>query len=198
MVYCIYRDEIYSLQNWLSRTQAGPGRTVKKEQEEISPNHVQRLNLISVWSILKILGWTKPIVTNYTITYLSSLILTHFESDRLQRPSPGVDLGCVPLLPGFRPDLRLRAAGVGDFVALAPADDARARVQVLQEQRRDDADVQGGTIRFLSTILGSPLTMTPEPVSLYPAYRGSLLTATGSKFGSSTIETLKLLHCFGR
>ena len=44
----IYRDEIYSLQNLLSRNQAGPGRTVKKEQEEISPNHVQRLNLISV------------------------------------------------------------------------------------------------------------------------------------------------------
>ena len=32
----------------LSRTHAGPGRTVKQEQEEISPNHVQRLNLISV------------------------------------------------------------------------------------------------------------------------------------------------------
>ena len=44
----MYRDEIYSLQNLLSRTQAGPGRTVKKEQEEISPNHVQRINLISV------------------------------------------------------------------------------------------------------------------------------------------------------
>ena len=44
-----YRDEIYSLQNLLSRTQAGPGRTVKKEQEEISPNHVQRINLISVF-----------------------------------------------------------------------------------------------------------------------------------------------------
>ena len=46
----IYRDEIYSLQILLSRTQAGPGRTVKQEQEEISPNHVQRLNLISVQS----------------------------------------------------------------------------------------------------------------------------------------------------
>ena len=44
----MYRDEIYSLQIQLSRTQAGPGRTVKQEQEEISPNHVQRLNLISV------------------------------------------------------------------------------------------------------------------------------------------------------
>ena len=32
----------------LSRTQAGPGRAVKQEQEEISPNHAQRLNLISV------------------------------------------------------------------------------------------------------------------------------------------------------
>ena len=44
----MYTDEIYSLQILLSRTQAGPGNTVKKEQEEISPNHVQRLNLISV------------------------------------------------------------------------------------------------------------------------------------------------------
>ena len=43
-----YRDAIYSLQILLSRTQAGPGRTVKQEQEEISPNHVQRINLISV------------------------------------------------------------------------------------------------------------------------------------------------------
>ena len=44
----MYRDEIYSLQNFLSMTQAGPGRTVKQEQEESSPNHVQRINLISV------------------------------------------------------------------------------------------------------------------------------------------------------
>ena len=44
----MYRDEIYSLQILLSRTQAGPGRTVKQEQEEISPNHVQGINLISV------------------------------------------------------------------------------------------------------------------------------------------------------
>ena len=44
----IYRDEIYSLQILLSRTQAGPGSTVKQEQEELSPNYVQRLNLISV------------------------------------------------------------------------------------------------------------------------------------------------------
>ena len=31
----MYRDEIYSLQNLLSRNQAGPGRTDKKEQEVI-------------------------------------------------------------------------------------------------------------------------------------------------------------------
>ena len=36
------------MQILLSRTQAGTGRTVKQEQEEIPPNHVQRLNLISV------------------------------------------------------------------------------------------------------------------------------------------------------
>ena len=44
----MYRDEINSLQILLSRTHAGPGRTVKQEQEEISPNHVQRINLPSV------------------------------------------------------------------------------------------------------------------------------------------------------
>ena len=36
------------MQILLSRTQTGPGRAVKHEQEEISPNHVQRINLISV------------------------------------------------------------------------------------------------------------------------------------------------------
>ena len=44
----MYRDEIKSLQILLSRTQAGQGRTVKQEQEEISPNHVRRINLIYV------------------------------------------------------------------------------------------------------------------------------------------------------
>ena len=51
-----YRDEIYSLQNFLSRTQAGPGRTVKREQEEISPNHVQRINLSSVKGVRNVCG----------------------------------------------------------------------------------------------------------------------------------------------
>ena len=46
--YNSYRDELYSLQILLSRTQAGPGKTVNQEQEEISPNHVKRLNLIFV------------------------------------------------------------------------------------------------------------------------------------------------------
>ena len=44
----LYRDEINSLQIQLSRTQAGPDRAVKQEQEQISPNHIQRFNLISV------------------------------------------------------------------------------------------------------------------------------------------------------
>ena len=58
----LYRDEILSLQILLSRTQSGPGRTVKQEQEEISPNHVQKLNLNSgrgIWSEIatSILVW---------------------------------------------------------------------------------------------------------------------------------------------
>ena len=36
-----YRGENKGLFVLLSRTQAGPGRTVKQEQEEISRNHVQ-------------------------------------------------------------------------------------------------------------------------------------------------------------
>ena len=43
-----YRAEKKSLQILLSRTQAGPGRKVKQEQEEISRNHVPRLFLGSV------------------------------------------------------------------------------------------------------------------------------------------------------
>ena len=53
----IYRDDIKSLQILLSRTQAGPVRTIKKEQEEILPNHIQRIKLISVvifWQNLKL------------------------------------------------------------------------------------------------------------------------------------------------
>ena len=47
-IHSTYRDEINSLQIQLSRTQAGPDRAVKKQQEQNSPNHVQRINLISV------------------------------------------------------------------------------------------------------------------------------------------------------
>ena len=36
------------MQIQLSRTQAGPGRAVKEQQEQNTPNHVQRINLISV------------------------------------------------------------------------------------------------------------------------------------------------------
>ena len=43
-----YRAPGKSMYFLLSRTQAGPCRTVKQEQEEMSPNHVQRLNLPSV------------------------------------------------------------------------------------------------------------------------------------------------------
>ena len=48
----LYRDEINSLQIQLSRTQAGSGRAVKEQKEQNSPNHVQRINLISVYLIL--------------------------------------------------------------------------------------------------------------------------------------------------
>ena len=44
----LYRDEINSLQIQISRTQAAPGRVVKVQHEQNSPNHVQRINLISV------------------------------------------------------------------------------------------------------------------------------------------------------
>ena len=37
----LYRDRLKGVQILLSRTQAGPGKPVKQEQEETSPNHVQ-------------------------------------------------------------------------------------------------------------------------------------------------------------
>ena len=47
-IVLLYRDEINSLQIQSSRTQAGPGRAVKEQQGQNSPNHVQIINLISV------------------------------------------------------------------------------------------------------------------------------------------------------
>ena len=38
---CLYREGNKGLYVLLSRSQAGPGRTVKQEQEETSRNHVQ-------------------------------------------------------------------------------------------------------------------------------------------------------------
>ena len=37
----VYRDRLKGMQILLSRTQAGPGRTGKQEQEQTSRNHVQ-------------------------------------------------------------------------------------------------------------------------------------------------------------
>ena len=47
-LHCTYRAEKKSLQILLSSTQAGPGRKVKQEQEEISSNHVQTFIYLSV------------------------------------------------------------------------------------------------------------------------------------------------------
>ena len=57
----MYIDEKKSLQILLSSTQAGPGRKVKQEQEEISRNHVPRLFLGSVVYRYEIYleGWSR-------------------------------------------------------------------------------------------------------------------------------------------
>ena len=44
----MYRDRLKGVQILLSNCQAGPGRKVKQDQEEISRNHVPRLFLGSV------------------------------------------------------------------------------------------------------------------------------------------------------
>ena len=44
----VYRGVNKGLHVLLSRTQVGPGRTVKQEQEEISHNHVQTFIYLSV------------------------------------------------------------------------------------------------------------------------------------------------------
>ena len=55
--FSMYRAEKKSMQILLSSTQAGPGRKVKQEQEEISRNHVPRLFLNSVVYFKKVLGF---------------------------------------------------------------------------------------------------------------------------------------------
>ena len=65
----------------LSRTQAGPGRTVKKEQEEISPNHVQRLNVISV-VCLQISAIFRPLIAPSDVVYGSFQRVTRWQSVR--------------------------------------------------------------------------------------------------------------------
>ena len=52
VVTCVYRGANKGLYVLLSRTQAGRGRTVKQEQEEISHNHMPRLFLSSVDELL--------------------------------------------------------------------------------------------------------------------------------------------------
>ena len=44
----VYRGVNKGLYVLLSRTQAGPGRTVKQEQEELSRNHIQTFICLSV------------------------------------------------------------------------------------------------------------------------------------------------------
>ena len=56
-----YRAEKKSLQTSLSRTQAGPVRKVKQEQEEISRNHVPRLFLGSVQAEMICKGCVIPL-----------------------------------------------------------------------------------------------------------------------------------------
>ena len=63
----LYRDEINSLQIQLSSTQAGPGRAVKEQQEQNSPNHVQRVNLISV-----VIQFSRVIIVRGTLPPLPS------------------------------------------------------------------------------------------------------------------------------
>ena len=48
----VYRGANKGVHVMLSRTQAGPGRTVKQEQEEISRNHVQTFICLSIWLTL--------------------------------------------------------------------------------------------------------------------------------------------------
>ena len=49
---CTYRDRLKGVHILLSSSQAGSGRKVKQEQEEISRNHVPRLFLGSVYFLI--------------------------------------------------------------------------------------------------------------------------------------------------
>ena len=55
-----YRARNKGMQILLSNSQAGPGRTVKQEQEEISRNHVQTfISPLYVYVVSNYLTWSK-------------------------------------------------------------------------------------------------------------------------------------------
>ena len=74
-VLLLYRGVNKGLYVLLSRTQAGPGRTVKQEQEEISRNHIQTFIYLSVHK-LKALCMTAARIPKYQF-----LILLHKSVD---------------------------------------------------------------------------------------------------------------------
>ena len=61
----MHRAEKKSLQILLSRTQAGPGRTVKQEQEEVSRNHVQAFQPILVSYVHRKKGFISTITVGF-------------------------------------------------------------------------------------------------------------------------------------
>ena len=75
-----YRAPGKSMYFLLSRTQAGPGRTVKQEQEKISRNHVQTFSGCSVHC-----------------TYLMVFMLVDMEMVPPAPHVPGVHLDCLPI-----------------------------------------------------------------------------------------------------
>ena len=54
----LYRDRLKGMQILLSNSQAGPGRKVKQEQEEISRNHVQAFIQGSVDEVMETIPLT--------------------------------------------------------------------------------------------------------------------------------------------
>ena len=67
MYVYMYRGGNKGLFVLLSNTQAGPGRTVKQEQEEISRNHVQTFISPSVYVLSWAIRWALGCVT-YIVT----------------------------------------------------------------------------------------------------------------------------------
>ena len=119
-----YRGANKGLHVLLSRTKAGPGRTVKQEQEEISRNHVQTFICHSVCGGPSHSHPMKQtIILNLFVNLHAPPFLPSFPFNHVVRPTAAVWMEMPCLLYGRATIYKLRNLGyqLGEFCVIIPS-----------------------------------------------------------------------------